>query len=97
MKSIRFYAEAKIEYDGALAASPDPRSFQRDVDDALSAIASGIIVHRSVARSGTVRECVLSRLPYSIVYLDETDSIRPVAFAHKKRSRGYWKSRLKKS
>ena len=97
MKAIRFYAEAKIEYDDALAASPDPRSFQRDVDDSLSAIASGIIVHRSVARNRIVKECVLTRLPYSIVYLDETDAIRVVAFAHKKRRRGYWKSRLKPS
>jgi hypothetical protein len=97
MKAVRFDAEAKIEYDGALAASPDPRSFQRKVDDALSAIARGFIVHRSVARSGIVRECVLSHLPYSIVYLDEPDTIRIVAFVHKKRRRGYWKPRLKPS
>jgi plasmid stabilization system protein ParE len=97
MKVIRSLPEADQEYDDALAASVEPDAFRQEVNDALNAIARGIIVHRTIGRSGNIRECMLSRLPYSIVYRDEPDTIRIVAFPHKKRRRGYWKSRVKKS
>jgi len=41
-----------------------------------------------------VRNCVLRTFPFSIVYLDDPDSIRIVAVAHHKSRPGYWKSRL---
>ena len=96
MKTIRSFPEAEIEFDHALSASPDPLAFRRDVDLALDGICRGVITHRNIGRS-RLRECVLARLPYLIVYLDEDNEIVVVAFAHKKRRRGYWKSRLKPS
>ena len=57
MKAIRSFVEAEIEYDDALAVSPDPIAFRRDVNDALSAIAQGIITHRLLGRSGKLRAC----------------------------------------
>ena len=96
MKSYSYLPPAEQELEDALAVSRDPSAFRVDVQNAIDSICKGIIVHRKVGR-GVTRECFLSRLPYSIVYQDETDSITVVAFAHKKRRRGYWKSRLKKS
>jgi len=96
MKAYRYLPPAERELEDALAVSRDPAAFRQDVQDAIDAICSGIIVHRKLGR-GITRECFLSRLPYSIVYQDEADSITIVAFAHKRRHRGYWKSRLKKS
>jgi hypothetical protein len=96
MKVLHSIPDAEEEYEAALAVSRDPTAFRKDVNDALDAILKGIIVHRKVGR-GITRECFLSRLPYSIVYQDEADSITVVAFAHKSRRRGYWKTRLKKS
>ena len=95
MKAVHTIPEAEAEYEDALAVSRDPAAFRRDVNDAFEAICKGYVVHRKVGR-GVFRECFLSRLPYSIVYEDEADSITIVAFAHKRRRRGDWKSRLKK-
>jgi hypothetical protein len=82
MKSIHTLPEADAEYQDALSVSPDPAAFHRDVNDALDSIARAIIVHRKLGR-GNIRDCMLSRLPYSIVYSDESDSITIVAFAHR--------------
>lgn len=40
------------------------------------------------------RRYLLNNFPFSIVYLDDPDSIRIVAIAHHKQRPGYWKSRL---
>ena len=39
------------------------------------------------------RFAVLRRYPYSVVYRVEGDRIRVVAFAHSRRSTGYWQGR----
>ncbi len=41
-----------------------------------------------------LRRCVLSELPYTIVYVDHGDEIVVVAIAHTRREPGYWRSRL---
>ncbi len=40
------------------------------------------------------RRLVMQRFPFSIVYLDELDSVIVVAVAHSKRKPGYWKDRV---
>jgi plasmid stabilization system protein ParE len=40
------------------------------------------------------RRCLLPTFPFSIVYIDDPDSIKIIAVAHHKRRPGYWKSRL---
>jgi plasmid stabilization system protein ParE len=40
------------------------------------------------------RRFVLSRFPFSIIYLDEPDVVTIVAVAHNKRRPGYWERRL---
>jgi len=95
MKVIAHFAEARQELRHAIALSPDPVAFRQDVDQALQAIASGLIAHARIPRS-PCRECGLTRLPYSIIYTETPDEIRVVAFAHHKRKRGYWKTRLRR-
>jgi hypothetical protein len=95
VKAIGFTTEAEDEYDRALAASPDPARFRQVVADALRDIASGLIVNAAVPRT-PCRECVLTALPYSIIYIESDDEVRVWAFAHQKRRPGYWKRRLPK-
>jgi plasmid stabilization system protein ParE len=40
------------------------------------------------------RRLVLSRFPFSVVYLDEHKSLTIIAVAQSKRKPGYWKTRL---
>jgi len=93
MKAVAWEPLALEEFDDALAVSRDPVAFQRDVRDALTAIASGIIVHAKVART-LARRCDLTRLPYSIIYIESDDEARVWVFPHHKRKAGYWRHRL---
>jgi hypothetical protein len=36
----------------------------------------------------------MQRFPFSVVYLDDPESVTIVAIAHSKRKPGYWKDRL---
>ncbi len=78
-----------------LAGSRDPAEFQRAVDEALTDIANGRIVHAQVPRT-PARRCILTTPPYSIVYTETDDEIRVFAFPHHKRRTNYWKNRLPK-
>ena len=40
------------------------------------------------------RRYLLSRFPFSIVYLDDPDVVIVVAIAHNKRKPGYWRKRI---
>ena len=93
MKTVGWEPPALMEFGDAVAASRDPAEFRHDVDDALAAIANGIITHAKVART-SARQCVLTRLPYSIVYTETDDEIRVWVFPHHKRKPGYWRHRL---
>jgi hypothetical protein len=84
---------ARAEFDEALARSSDTPAFLADVDATLAALASGLLSAARVPRT-PCRECVMTRLPYRIVYMDPPALIRIVAFAHTSRRLGYWKSRL---
>lgn len=101
MKSIDYFAEARVEIVDALtdSAAMSPRvatEFRELIDRVLFDIRSGLITAARYPRT-QCREYPLTRgFPYSIIYLDDPDAIRIVAFAHHKRRRGYWKSRLRR-
>lgn len=95
MKRIEFDPAAQAELDDAMAASPRPADFRQDADVALATLAANPQVGARVGRSG-VRQLILTRLPYSIVYADDPDVIRVVAFAHSSRRPGYWTPRLRR-
>ncbi|HEY2909257.1 MAG TPA: hypothetical protein VGI99_03375 [Gemmataceae bacterium] len=93
MMLLGIHPEAKGEFEEALTRSFDPNAFQTKVDSALQEIVSGIIVY-PLFEPTIARECPLPRLPYSMIYTDENQGIRVIAFAHHKRRPGYWKYRL---
>lgn len=100
MKPYEYYDEAEVEYDEALATSRamNPAvavEFQDLVDQVLGEVCSGLITAARFEET-ECREQPLTRFPFSIIYLDDPDAIRIVAFAHHKRRRGYWKSRLRR-
>lgn len=93
MKAVVWEPPARQEYDDALAVSRDAAALQRVIDDALREIVAGRVTHAKVGRSGG-RWCILSAIPYSIVYIDAADEIRVYALIHHKRRTNYWKQRL---
>lgn len=95
MKAVIWEPIALQEFDDAAAVSRDPAEFRRAVNEALEDVANGRVVHAAVARSHA-RRCVLTALPYSIIYVESDDEIRVWAFPHHRRKPGYWKSRLPK-
>ena len=44
--------------------------------------------------SDEIRHKLISRFPYSLLYVIEPDRIRIIAVAHQKRRPGYWSRRL---
>jgi toxin ParE1/3/4 len=94
VKTYGFTPDAQDEFDHALAVSPDPTELQRVVEAALRDIAAGVITHAAVPRT-PCRQCVLTAVPYTIIYTETDDEIRVVAFSHHKRKPGYWKRRLR--
>ena len=94
MKAVGFFPEAQAEFDHGLANSPDPAKFRRLVVDVLQNIASGRITHAAIPRT-SCRRCILTEIPYSIIYQETADRIRVVAIPHHKRRTGYWKQRLR--
>ncbi len=98
MKPLEYQDEAEAELTHALTISAAANAeiaveFRQYVEQILVDIRSGLITAPRYPRT-PCREFPLTGFPYSIVYLDDPDAIRVVAFTHKKRRRGYWKSRL---
>jgi len=50
--------------------------------------------HRCPSYLYGARRLVLHRFPFSIVYLDDPETVNIVAVAHAKRKPGYWKMRV---
>ncbi len=67
------------------------------VDETLKLIdlwpASGWLVPR-LPPDLPVRRAPVPRFPYHVVYLETTEAIRVLAFAHDHRRPGYWRSRI---
>ena len=93
--------EAVGELEEAAAWYEQQRSglggeFLEAVDDALAFIArwpdAGTPVP-DVPPDLPVRRAPVRRFPYHVVYLEMTDAIRILAFAHDRRLPGYWHTR----
>jgi len=96
-KGFGFHPEARRDFresaqwyrDRSPQAATD---FRATVSHSVLAIAESPL--RYPAYLYGTRRCVLRTFPFSIVYLDDRDSVKIVAVAHHKRRPGYWKSRL---
>ena len=96
MKAVIWDRDARQEADDAVAGSRTPVELQRAIDDALHDITNGRVTHARIGRTQQ-RRCILTPYPYSIIYVDEDDAIRLLAFPHHKRRTNYWKNRLPKT
>ncbi len=94
MKPVIFDPEAQDEVDRALAASPIPDQFRDAIDERLADIAANPGYGFATTATG-VRQTVLSRFPYSLIYSDEPTRLFVLAFPHHSRRPGYWKKRLR--
>ncbi|MBI5604844.1 MAG: type II toxin-antitoxin system RelE/ParE family toxin [Deltaproteobacteria bacterium] len=63
-------------------------SVEEAVDQVMANPESYILV------SDEVRQKLLRRFPYSVLYVIEPDNLRIIAIAHQKRRPGYWHYRL---
>ena len=95
--AARFHEEASAEYDAAfdwyLGHSADAaRRFDVEVNRAISLIVQ--TPQRWPSYLYGSRRFVIQRFLFSVVYLDEPESLRVVAIAHAKRKPGYWKQRI---
>lgn len=103
MNPIRFDEEAEEELVAAAswydAKRPGlGRQLVDLVDEALTSIqedpaACGFTPH--VPRALGVRRKLISRFPYSIVFLELPEEVRILALAHGRRRPGYWRHRIR--
>lgn len=104
MTAFRTEPEASAELDDAALWYERQRTglgseFLEAIDNALKFIArwpeAGSPVP-NVSPDLPLRRAPVRRFPYHIVYLEMSDVIRILAFAHDRRSPGYWHSRTLK-
>lgn len=96
-KPYRLHPDAWLEFEAAdhwyLSRSLDASiAFLTDVYAALENISQA--PRRCPKYLHGTRRFVLHRFPFSVVYLDDPDSVTIVAVAHSKRKPGYWKRRV---
>jgi plasmid stabilization system protein ParE len=89
--------DAQDEIDNALTVSQDPARLRAAISDALALIQANPQIGARVGRRQGRQYILTNRLPYSIVYVEEPNQIRVVAFPHTSRKPGYWKNRLPKN
>ena len=97
MKPITFHPRAEAEYLAAIDYYEGERQglgleFQAEVEQAVAAIRRDPQRY-PVYEEEDVRQYIVRRFPYSIVYGDLEDRIWIAAVAHHSRRPGYWASR----
>jgi toxin ParE1/3/4 len=82
--------EASLFYEDASAGLGS--DFFDDVQRVIDALREHPFLGRHVGRG--LRQTLLYRFPFSLIYAAETDEILVVAVAHHKRRPWYWKHRI---
>ena len=95
--TFRFHPEARDEFRDAVRwyRTRDRRAsadFRIVVSNAIRVIVEA--PQRWPKFLHGTRRCVMQRFPYSVVYLDDPESVTIIAVAHGKRKPGYWKDRV---
>lgn len=85
---------AQDEIDTALTVSRNAARLQVAITRALARIQANPQIGARIGRRGARRHGLTRRIPYSIVYVDEPNLIRVVAFPHGRQRPGYWRNRL---
>src|SRR5262249_6004739 len=102
MTSVRIEAEASAELTEAAMWYERKRAglgleFLEAVHAAIEFIThfpqAGSSVPR-IPKEQQIRRVPVQRFPFHVVYLERSDAIRVLAFAHDRRSPGYWRARI---
>jgi len=97
MRKVTFHEDADSEiYEAALyyeeKAADLGLLFLDEIEKAILRILANPMAYPSVGDE--VRQAIVSRFPYSILYVIESDEhLRVIAVAHQKRRPGYWNVR----
>lgn len=100
MRRVTFHSDADAELTEAARyyESRQPglgADLLAEVERALDQILTNPEVFKKIGNR--VRRKVLWRFPYNLIFAVYPESIRIVAFAHKKRRPFYWRKRLKET
>ena len=68
------------------------REFLEDVQRVIDTIREHPKLGQKIG--GELRRVLLRRFPFSLIYVDQTDSILVVAVAHQRRRPDYWRQRI---
>jgi plasmid stabilization system protein ParE len=82
--------EASLFYEGASAGLGS--DFFDDVQRVIDVLREHPALGRRVGRG--LRQALLHRFPFSLIYSVETAEVLIVAVAHQKRRPGYWRDRI---
>jgi toxin ParE1/3/4 len=97
MAEISFHPEAEAEVQAALAwylarSRNAAIGLSEELERALAMIQQ--FPELQPPYDDRHRFAVLRRFPYTLVYRNEKDMIRVIAFAHSRRAPGYWRGRV---
>ena len=100
-RSVEFHPRAEAEYlaelDRLLGLDP---LVAGDFQDEVSAGVAFVLDHPqaspAVGRSKALREKVLGRFRFTLIYAVDRDLIRIIAVAHHGRRPGYWRDQLRR-
>jgi len=95
-RTIRFHPQAADEADAArlwyFERNPQvSQAFLAALDAAVEGIAAS--PRRWPRVHGKYRRYLLRKFPFSVVYLERTESVEVIAVAHHRRRPGYWRER----
>lgn len=95
---LQIHRDAGAELDAAVAWYEHEREglggeLLEEVDRALAVIVASPTTWPFIRRAEGLRRFVLSRFPYSILYVESPECVRVFALAHQKRRPGYWRGR----
>ena len=97
MKSVWFHPDADAEMTEAAQYYEErtPGLGLTFLDAVETAVGKVLLEPEPYGKVGPeIRQKLLDRFPYSLLYAVDGDRVRIVAIAHHKRRPGYWRSRL---
>lgn len=96
---VEFHPQAEAEFDAEFdrlrGIDPDIASdFEAEVRAGIRLVREHPPSGPAVGRSRNLRQKVLRRFRFTLIYSTEPDLIRVVALAHQSRRPGYWRHRV---
>ena len=97
MIGYRFLTPAEIEMtEASVFYEAATSGLGAEFLDEIERLVLLVCEHPKIGRSinGSLRQVILHRFPFSLIYSIEVDAVLIVAVAHQRRRPDYWKTRL---